>query len=251
MISKAGTSVNANLPLSNLDLGISMACVSIRRTLLFVSLAFLASIWRSQVLAVPSEFRDGFERSRVGPRWTSHANSFSIRDGVLVASQLPDAGHGAVTRAQLDFRDAAIDFSFKYDGGERFNFVIDDKKCEEVHAGHICRVSFRKSGFTIQDDRTGVMNLEVRGMRDHPDHKDRIEKLLETKKHTVETEFVDGTWYHARIVIEGQAMRVFLNGILAGELISEGIAHPTKTQFGFTTTGRDILFDNVKAVGSE
>ena len=64
--------------------------------------------------------------------------------------------------AQLDFRDAAIDFSFKYDGGERFNFVIDDKKCEEVHAGHICRVSFRKERFTIQDDRTGVMNLEVR-----------------------------------------------------------------------------------------
>ena len=113
-------------------------------------------------------FRDDFERENVGDAWTSHANSFSIRNGVLVASQLPDAGHGAVTRAQLDFRDAAIDFSFKYDGGERFNFVVDDKNCKEVHAGHICRVSFRKNGFTIQDDRTGVMNLEIRGLRDDP-----------------------------------------------------------------------------------
>ena len=231
--------------------GISIASMRLCRTQLFGSLAFLASIWQTTVLADHEVFRDDFERDSIGDIWSCHANSFSIRDGVLVASQLPDAGHGAVSRAQLDFRDAAIDFSFKYDGGERFNFVIDDKNCEEVHAGHICRVSFRKSGFTIQDDRTGVMNLEVRGMRDHPDHKDRIEKLLETKKHTVETEFADGIWYHARIIIEGEAMRVFLNGTLAGELISEGIAHPTKTQFGFTTTGRDILFDNVKAVGSE
>ena len=97
----------------------------------------------------------------------------------------------------------------------------------------------------------GVMNLEIRGMRDDPEYKDRIEDLLETKKRTYETEFVDGIWYHARIVIEGESMRVFLNGELVGKLISEGIAHPTKTQFGFTTTGRDILFDNVKAVGSE
>tara|TARA_B000000557_G_scaffold237730_1_gene214755 strand:- start:34 stop:744 length:711 start_codon:yes stop_codon:yes gene_type:complete len=195
-------------------------------------------------------FRDDFERENVGDAWTSHANSFSIRNGVLVASQLPDAGHGAVTRAQLNFRDAAIDFSFKYDGGERFNFVVDDKNCKEVHAGHICRVSFRKNGFTIQDDRTGVMNLEIRGSRDDPIHRDRIATLLETKKLTVEMEFVEGVWYHARIVMEGDGMRVFLNGILAGELISEGIGHPTKTQFGFTTTGRDILFDNVKALGS-
>ena len=237
------------MPFANLGLDISVLSMRIRRILLARSLAFLASLWGLQVSAGPNVFRDSFERDSVGHFWTSHANSFSIRDGVLVASQLPDAGHGAVTRAQLDFRDATIDFSFKYDGGDRFNFVIDDKNCEEVHAGHVCRVSFRKSGFTIQDDRMGVMNLEIRGLRDHPDHKDRIEKLLETKKRIVEREFVDGTWYHARVVIEGAAMRVFLNGVLTGELISEGIAHPTKTQFGFTTTGRDILFDNVKAAG--
>jgi len=224
--------------------------VLIGRIRLVASLAIFASLCQSLVLAAPNVFRDRFERDRIGSAWTSHANSFFIRDGVLVASQLPDADHGAVTRAQLDFRDAAIDFNFKYDGGERFNFVVDDKRCKEVHAGHICRVSFRKDGFTIQDDRTGVMNLEIRGLRDDPAHKDRIEALLETKKHSVEMKFVDGTWYHARIVIAGEAMRVFLNGVLAGELISKGIAHPTKTQFGFTTTGRDILFDNVKALGS-
>jgi len=235
------------LPFANLALDISVLSMRIRRILLANSLAFLASLWGLQVLAGPNVFRDSFEQDNVGDSWTSHANSFSIRDGVLVASQLPDAGHGAVTRAQLDFRDAAIDFSFKYDGGNRFNFFFDDKNCEEVHA--VRCVSFRKSDFTNQDDRTGVINLEIRGLRDHPDHKDRAEKLLETKKRIVETEFVDGTWYHARIVIEGAAMRVFLSGVLTGELISEGIAHPTKTQFGFTTTGRDILFDNVKAAG--
>jgi len=79
-----------------------------------IILAFFSPVL---VLADPSEFRDGFERDKIGDAWTSHANSFSIRDGILVASQLPDAAHGAVMRAQLDFRDAVIDFSFKYDGG--------------------------------------------------------------------------------------------------------------------------------------
>ena len=186
-----------------------------------IILAFFSPVL---VLADPSEFRDAFERDKIGDAWTSHANSFSIRDGILVASQLPDAAHGAVMRAQLDFRDAVIDFSFKYDGGSVSIFVIDDKNCEEVHAGHICRVSFRKSDFSIQDDRMGIMNLEIRGMRDDPEYKDRIEDLLETKKRTFETEFVDGIWFHARIVIEGESMRVFLNGELVGKLISEGIA---------------------------
>ncbi|MEC7905763.1 MAG: hypothetical protein VYC82_00910 [Verrucomicrobiota bacterium] len=71
----------------------------IRRILLANSLAFLASLWGLQVLAGPNVFRDSFEQDNVGDSWTSHANSFSIRDRVLVASRLPDAGHGTVTRA--------------------------------------------------------------------------------------------------------------------------------------------------------
>ena len=115
------------------------------RVRLVVSLAIFASLCQSLVLAAPNVFRDRFERDSIGDALTSYANSFSIGDGVLVASQLPDADHGAVTRAQLDFRDAAIDFNFKYDGGERFNFVVDGKRCKEVHEGIFTGLLFERT----------------------------------------------------------------------------------------------------------
>jgi len=166
-----------------------------------------------------------------------------------VASQLPDADHGAVIRAQFGFRNVEIDFDVKFDGGERFNFVIDDKNCKEVHAGHICRVSITRKKMTVQDDRTGAMNLELRELRKQPELAGQIETFLESTKSSGDFEFVDGKWYHLRVVIDEDRMSVLVDGTLIAKLTSPGIAHPTKTQFGFTVTGRDILFDNVVAKG--
>ena len=205
----------------------------------------------SAAFASSGEISDDFERSEVGDAWTGHMYSFSIKDGALVASQLPDAGHGAVIRTQLDFRNMKIDFDVKFEGGERFNFVIDDKNCEEVHAGHICRVSITRNRLTVQDDRNGAMNLKLRELRRQPEKAAEIEAFLETTKSSGDFESLDGRWYHMQVVIENNQMSASLDGKIVAKLTSPGIAHPTKTQFGFTVTGRDILFDNVVAVGTK
>ena len=118
--------------------------------------------------------------------------SFSIKGGALVASQLPNAGHVALIRTQLDFRNMKIDFDVKFEGGERFNFVIDDKNCEEVHAGHICRVSITRNRLTVQDDRNGAMNLKLRELRKQSEKAAEIEAFLETTKSSGDFEFLDG-----------------------------------------------------------
>lgn len=214
---------------------------------LSILLVFLVG---SFAIADSAEISDHFDRTEIGDSWSGHMYSFSIQDGSLVASQLPDADHGAVIRAQLDFRNVTIDFDVKFEGGERFNFVIDDKNCEEVHAGHICRVSINRNKLTVQDDRTGVMNLELRELRKQSEMADQIEAFLETTKSSGDFQFADGRWYHMRVVIDEDRMSAFVDGKLIAKLTSPGIAHPTKTQFGFTVTGRDILFDNVVAKGS-
>lgn len=196
-----------------------------------------------------TRFSDDFDRAEIGDAWTRHANSFSIEAGVLVASQLPDAGHGAVIRSQWNFKDAIFDFDFKFEGGVRFNFVVDDKNCEEVHAGHICRVSIYPNRVTVQDDRTGPMNLELRELRSDPAHKARVERIFDSKRDSAKFEFEQGRWYRMKVVIEGDRMSASIDGKEVVGLESEGFAHSTKTQFGFTTTGQDILFDNVVAVG--
>ena len=42
-------------------------------------------------------------------------------------------------------------------------------------------------------------------------------------------------------------MEAWIDGELVASLRSEGIAHKTKTQFGFTVTGQTLEYDNVKA----
>ena len=192
-------------------------------------------------------FEDNFSGSEIGDTWTGHANSFFADEGRLRATQLPNAGHGAVIRALVDFKDVWISFDFRYQGGERFNFVVDDKHDKSVHAGHICRLTINKRKVVVQDDKTGTMNLDIRKRRLAGDSSPELEKLLQSKRSEAEVEFKDGKWYHMDVLIQGDRMEVHLDGQLLVGHQSLGFAHPTKTQFGFTVTGQSIFYDNVEA----
>lgn len=191
-------------------------------------------------------FQDDFSRPEFGQAWRSHADSFFIENGVMRATQLPDAGHGAVIRALVDFEDVWIRFDFKYEGGERFNFVIDDKNEKSVHAGHICRLTMNKRRVTVQDDKTGVMDLVIRKQRLSGNATPELEKLLKTKQVTVDTNFEEGRWYRMDVLIRDDQMQVHLDGEFLVGHKSPGFAHPTKTQFGFTVTGQSLFYDNVR-----
>lgn len=192
-------------------------------------------------------YEDDFNRAEFGSAWASHADSFEIKDGVLHAWMNEDANHGAVTRAQWGFGDAEISYDFMFDGADRFNFVVDDKNCKEVHAGHTCRVSVSKRGFSIQDDYTGVMNLKFRELRKDPANAEYVEKVLSETKVFVPYRFEEGRWYRMTVRMEGDLMSVAIDGKREGELKSPGLAHATNTQFGFTVIGRQMRYDNVKA----
>src|SRR6185312_10427912 len=70
---------------------------------------------------------DDFSRAEVGDAWTTSAKSYSIKDGVFVTGQRPEASHPAVSRLSVPFRDAVVDFSFRFDGGKQLTLVMNDK----------------------------------------------------------------------------------------------------------------------------
>lgn len=220
----------------------SIACVLLFYPLLFAQVYEPIQAKKDLLL-----FEDDFSRSKMGDKWTGHANSFFIENGRMRATQLPDAGHGAVIRAVVDFKDIWIAFDFKYQGGERFNFVVDDKNEKSVHAGHICRLTINKRRLVVQDDKTGTMNLEIRKQRLAGNSSPELDKLLETKRSEVDIGFKDGQWYHMDVLIKGDRMEVHLDGKFLLGHQSEGFAHSTKTQFGFTVTGQSLFYDNVQA----
>lgn len=175
------------------------------------------------------------------------AEHWPVVDGVLRG--IHRKGHGVTIRRQLAFNDIDLSFNFRFDGGKSFNVVIDDMKEKSVHAGHICRVSVWKKNIRIADDKTGSMNQRIRKLRQDKnlptDQKKKLEALLASKQANAKVTLEDGQWYTLRVRIVGDVMTAYLDGQELVSLKSQGFAHPTKSQFGFTVNGDAIEYNNL------
>lgn len=190
---------------------------------------------------------DKFEREKIGAAWQKRIGSFSIQDGHLVGTEKPGDGHGAVIQAPVSFSDAVIEFSFRIVDGRAFNFVVNDKQCRTVHAGHICRVAVSMKGFRLGDDKEGVMRKDIFAMRKDPNRKREADVLLVGRSRNIPFKLTANQWYRLRVAIIGDEMQVVVDDKPVGRLKSPGIGHKTKTDFGFTVKGTRIEFDNVRA----
>ena len=198
-------------------------------------------------------FLDEFEdRTELGPGYKvarAKEGAFTVRDSILIGRQTED-DHGAVIRRELDFDDIEFQLDFRFNGGSRFNFVIDDKNEKSVHAGHICRVSLSPKRLMIGDDKLGAMNLEVRALRQQEElpseEANALTGLLAATQATAPLALEKGKWYTLCITINGDLMSAAIDGEEIARLSSPSIAHPTKTKFGMTVNGATIDFDNLK-----
>ncbi len=189
-------------------------------------------------------FADDFERDELGASWKSVIPTFTIAKGVMRGNQTR-ADHGAVGRVSLPMRDVIVDFRFQL-AGATVNAVFDDKTFKGSHAGHICRVAFTPRQIRLGDDKEGIMRNDIFTMRRNPARKAEADKLLDGRGQLVRRTLEQNRWYQARIEIVGDEMRVSLDGEAIGWLKSPGLAHPTKSSFHFTVSGKEAKFDDVK-----
>jgi hypothetical protein len=190
--------------------------------------------------------KDDFERAELGKQWRLRIGSFAIREGRLVGTEKPEDGHGAVIQAPVAFSDAIIEFSFRIVDGRAFNFVVNDKACKTVHAGHICRVAVSMKGFRLGDDKEGVMRNDIFAMRRDPKRKKEVDALLVGRSKNLPFKLKANQWYKIRVTMIGEEMRLRVDGQELGSLRSPGIGHPTKSDFGFTVKGKQVEFDEVR-----
>lgn len=201
----------------------------------------------SKSIAVKGEllFSDDFEKAESIENWISVIPTFTVKNGVLVGSQTRD-DHGAVGRVPIPFKDCIIEFKFRFEGSIAINAVIDDKNFKGSHAGHICRVALTPNQIRLGDDKEGIMRNDIFAMRRAPKRKSEANKLLEGRGLMVRQTLEQNKWYHLRIELVDDTMRVSLDNKAIGLLKSPGLAHKTKTSFHFTVRGKDAHFDNVK-----
>ncbi len=191
-------------------------------------------------------FSDDFARAQPGPKWETSQRAFAIVDGALKGGQLPTQHHPAIAGVELPFRDAVIEFRFRFEGATGISAVCDDRKFEGSHAGHICRVTITPKAIRLGDDKEGAMRPDIIGMRKDPARRAEAEKLLAGRSAAFPTTVSTGEWHRLDLEIVGDQMRASLDGRHIGSLKSPGIAHPTKSRFHFAISGRDVLLDDVK-----
>lgn len=201
-------------------------------------------------------FADDFERAEVGDAWTTSQKSYAIRDGVLVTGQRPDHGHPAVCRVGVPLKDAVIDFRFKFAGGSQVSLVLNDQDHQGSHAGHICRAGVSPTAVTLGDDCEGAMKFGIYELWKDPARRAEVESLVESRRRRVPIKLgplaeKSEPWHRLTVEIVGDEMTATLDGKPIAYLKSPGIAHPVKNYWGFTTSGRYIEIDDVKAWAAE
>ena len=189
-------------------------------------------------------FSDDFERNSLGS-WKVIIPGFTVSDGVLVATQDRE-DHGSVGRVYLPMKNVIMSFRFKFAGSPRFNVVFDDKNHKGSHAGHICRVAYAARQVRLGDDKEGIMRNDIFKMRRDPKRKAEAEELLKGRGATAKVNLQQDRWYVSTIEIQGDQMRVTLNGKPLAVLKSPGLTHPTKESVHFTVSGKATHFDDVK-----
>jgi hypothetical protein len=195
-------------------------------------------------------FSDDFERAEIGPRWDTSQQTFAIVGAALKGGQVLGR-HGAVAGVSVPFKDAVIEFRFRFAGAASINAVCDDRAWTNSHAGHICRATITPKLIRLVDDREGGMRNDIYEMRQDLTRRTEGDRLLAGRTATFPMAIATNQWHRLTLEIVADEMRASLDGIFVGQLKSPGIAHPTKSRFHFTISGKDALIDDVKIWAAE
>ncbi len=191
---------------------------------------------------------DEFTGTALGPAWKHFKSASTIRDGVFVGIEPPDAGHNSVNSLDVPaIGDVLVELSFKFEGAKRFGVAFNDKTYKGSHAGHICRVTFDLEGFTYQDDRDGIFKNEIYEKKQNGGKLDAAaQESLKNKSLKVKKAFEPGKWYAVSVRIQGDLMQVLIDGAPQGPFRSTGLAHAGKRQVALVTSGKEIHVDHLK-----
>jgi len=197
-------------------------------------------------------FEDDFSRSKMEPKWTLGKGAYLVEDGVAKLVEDRSADHGPAMKAapRFPYKDIVAEYSIKPEASKVSHIEMKDRSYKGSHVGHIATVSITPVSLKLSDYKLGVMKNEY------------YDKLCDTKLSGEEKQKIKDSlkafapgfpikldltqWHQVRIELVGDEMLVNIDGKPAGYLKSEGISHPTKDTFEFSTRGKATLLDNVK-----
>ena len=192
------------------------------------------------------------DKEEIGNGWTSNSawrakghKQVDLEDGAMHVTRHAEADHGVAIFHQVEFQDGAVELRFKLGEGDDLGLDFVDRELKTVHAGHLCMARVNLKRLTITDSKTGHMDLKIRERRLAGEKSPELTRFLRTKSASFPLDLKAGRWYTLLVVVDGDVMRVSLDGTPAGEFQSEGIAHPTKRMITLAVN-KSAWVDDVK-----
>ena len=193
-------------------------------------------------------------KEQIGNDWGTNSRSraqgvkqVDLVDGAMKITRAKVADHGVSVTHEAAFQDCAITLRFKLGRGDDLGINLADMNEKSVHAGHICVARIRLGDLEISDLKTGRMNLERRNRRLAGEETTADKERLKATTFRTPIDLAPDQWHDLEVRVEGDRLTVLLNGKLAGQFRSEGIAHLTKSRLRLAVN-KNAWVDDVKIV---
>ena len=205
-------------------------------------------------------FQDDFERSEsqetkdeIGNGWGSNSEKraggnkqVDLRDGAMYIYIHKDADHGVSVTHPAEFRDGRVELRFMLEHEkDTLGLNFADLQCKDVWAGHLFKVIVGVKQTELTDLKTGIMDLETRTLRQAKKLTSAQQAELKTKTRKLPNKLETGKWYGVTAEVNGDTLRVSIDGKHIGSLSSPGIAHPTKRMLRLSIH-RNVVVDDLK-----
>lgn len=203
-------------------------------------------------------FFDDFERTEsqeatdeIGNGWGTNSNKraggnkqVDLQDGAMHIFMHETADHAVSVTHPAEFKDGSVELRFMLEG-EKDSLGLDfaDLGYKNVHAGHLFKVTVYTNSITIDDMKTGGMNLKFREQKKAKTLTPEQKEFLATTKKRFPTKLETGKWHDLRVTVSGDRVEVVIDGKEVGAFTSDGFAHPTKRMLRLGVPKKAVVDD--------
>ncbi|MBP6602384.1 MAG: hypothetical protein KA250_11300 [Verrucomicrobiales bacterium] len=205
-------------------------------------------------------FEDHFERSEAqettdepGNGWGTNSKSraggnkqVDLKDGAMHITMHPAADHAVSVTQPAEFQNGAVELRFLLENeSDSLGLDFADLQFKEVHAGHLFKVDVATKKVSVDDMKTGGMNLKFYDAKKSNTLTPEQKKFINSKKSTYPVKLETGKWYTLLVTIHGDTVSASIDGKEVASATSEGFAHPTKRMLRLSVP-KSAVVDDVK-----
>ena len=210
-------------------------------------------------------FEDDFERvesqetkDEPGNGWGTNSASrakgnkqVDLKDGAMYITMHAEADHAVSVTHPAEFTNGAVQMRFMLeDEKDTLGLDFADLGFKEVHAGHLFKVDFGTTKVSIDDMKSGGMNMEFYEAKKAKTLTKEQQKYIASKKQTFPAKLKAGQWYTLLVTIKGDTVAASIDGKEVGSATSEGFAHPTKKMLRLSVP-KSVVVDDVKIFAAQ